>query len=184
MEIELLEPVNITGPQVVTKASQDVRICVPDPIKVRVTSDMWAVDLEVRPHPITLDPSLAGKLVIEQRGDVPIPLDILRSLRMGRVLEAIVTQFSIRYVRKGSRWVAELVDPEPPSRDELRKVLTSRRTKDTMQAEIEKAAVVYQAARDEGRRDPTMAVAEALNMSRPTAARRVQRAREQKLLAK
>jgi len=181
MEIELREPLIINGPGVLVRTGDDVRIRVPDPIKVTVTTADWSVDLTVRPDPVTLNPSLAEEVVIRQLGDRPIPLDVLRSLRMGRIVEDIVREHCIRYEKRGNRWVAENFKGDDPSPGEMRKVLTSRRGT-VGQAEIDKAAEVYRAAVADGRRDATMAVAEALRLSRPTAARRVQRAREQGLL--
>lgn len=180
MEIKLREPMSINGPAVIVRTSENVRIEVPDPIKVTVTTEDWSVDLTVRPDPVTLNPALAEEIVIRQRGDRMIPNDVLRSLRLGRVLEEVVRQNCLRFERKGNRWVAKNFRGEDPSPGELRKVLTSRRT--VTRADIEKAADVYRDAVAAKRRDATMAVAEALYISRASAARRVQKAREMKLL--
>lgn len=180
MEIKLREPVVINGPGVMVRTGDNVRIHVPDPIKVTVITEDWSVDLTVRPDPVTLNPSLAGEVVIRQLGERMIPNDILRSLRLGRVLEEIVREYCVRYERKGDRWVAKDFKGDDPTPGELRKVLTTRGT--VSQADIEKAAEVYREAVQAKRRDATMAVAEALVISRASAARRIQRARAQGLL--
>lgn len=183
MEYELLEPVVLNGPGVQVRISDEVKIHVPDPIKVRVTGDTYVAELVIRPDPITLNPAIDEVLSIRKRGDRPIPNDVLRSLRLGRgVLETVVRENSVRSVRKGNRWVAANFQGEEPNPKELRRVFTSAVPRTVRPAEVEKAAEVYRAAVKAGRRDATMAVAEALNVSRPTAARRLDKARQQGLL--
>lgn len=162
------------------RTADNVKIEVPDPIRVRVTSDLWEVDLTIRPDPVTLAPAIDDVGRIRRLGDRPIPNDILRSLGMGRILEEVVRQQCIRYEKVGNRWVGRPFND--PSSAELRSVLKPPRPRQVPQAEVEKAAEQYRAALAEGRRDATMAVAEALSLSRPTAARRIQKAREQGLL--
>lgn len=184
IKITPLGRIVLNGPHVETRPSPNVKITVPDPIKVRVTGDSYVVDLVVRPDPETLDPAITKILSIEPLGDRPIPKDVLRSIGLGRVLEQVVRRFCIRWElsEDGRTWQAENFKGKDPTPAEMRKVMTRPRSREVTDSEVVRAAEVYRKAIEDGRRDATMAVAEALTVSRATAARRIDKAREKKLL--
>lgn len=175
-----MEPVDLTGPHVWSRTSKDVRLQIPDPLRVRITTEAYVVEMTVVPDE-TLSPAIK-EMSVKGRGSGTVPTDLLRSIGLRGILEDVVQRFSLRYVRKGNRWVTQLLQPEPPQAWEVKQVFKRRRPSRVPQEEIETAAEVYRAAVAAGRRDATMAVAEALRRSRPTAGRRVDLAREQGLL--
>lgn len=161
------------------EVSDRVKIHVPDPIRVRVRSDEWEVDLTVRPDPVDLTAGVQEVGPIRSLSDRNLPTDIIRALGLGGVLDDVVASQCLRYEKVGGHYVARPF--RKPTASEVRKVRTpDRRLVDL--AEVEKAAEVYRRAVADKRRDATMAVAEALNLTRRTAARRVDKARELELL--
>lgn len=170
----------MTTDRLQVQTSDTVKMEIPTRLKVRVTTDLWEVDLLIR---VELEPPFAPfideVLGIRRAGDRKFPTDLMRALRLGGVVEEVMRQKTWRYEKVGGRWVLQ---NQPLSPAEVRTVTHPTKPKAVVEAEVEKAAEVYRAALAEGRRDATMAVVEALNLSRPTCARRIQKARQLGLL--
>lgn len=181
MEIQVLEMV-LNGPAVIVPLSPTEKLEVPDPIKVRVTNDHFEVDLVVRADRETLLPQVSEILRIKPIGRRGFTNDLWRSLGFGKVLEEVVRTCAQRYELEGDKWVSHWQPPfREPDAAEIRKVMTAGK-RQVPHEDIERAAEVYREAVAAGRRDATKAVAYALNVSRPTAARRVEKARALGLL--
>lgn len=170
-----------TGPHVRVPISEDVRFEWPFPIHATIRTGI--TDVEVTVVPKTTGVPGWTRVTFDMRGSTGTN-EILRAAGIPDVLEEIVGRMGIRYQWDGSEWVCDVDNPHhrvgPAELTAAFKVARRNRIKDE---EIEKAAEVYREAVLQQRRDPTMAVAEALdNMPRSTAARRVQLARERGLL--
>jgi hypothetical protein len=106
----------------------------------------------------------------------PVDASLLRRLGVATAAETALAQTATRVQRDGRRISFDLFGKQV-SPAEMRAALRSPARSRIDEPQLELTAQVYRAAVADGRRDATVAVADALGVSRATAARRVTEAR-------
>ncbi len=156
------------------------KVFVPDPIDAHIADAPW--DVRFRLSVDSEGVPVVSELHLEQKPDgPPISASMLRDPRvsLGKAIELAIEQASTpaQWDGKVLRFSSELGDTKPGA---ARAVLKRQRGAVQMD-ELRRAVDVYKRALNKPG-DTYSAVAEALNVSRPTAARRIQRARALGLL--
>jgi hypothetical protein len=179
VEIEI-EPWEVTGPGLLIRTGSDKTLLhFPDPIRATVTTGSHTIRLVVTIDQATLRPVVDEAHITRRPGGRPVHGDALRGLH--RVLKQIAERTVSRWVLSddGKTWYLDQ-DETPKHEAGLAFKPTGKRA--IPFGEVEQAAAAYRQAVAEGRRDATMAVADALGRSRTTAARRIAKARDAGLL--
>lgn len=185
MEIRNVQS-TLSGPRLLIPRGDDL-VYVPSVIGAHVTGDDLAYDVDIE---VELDPDrprpVVRRLVVTQRaGGPPVAPETLRSVGLGGVARQVVEKASVKMRRneQGDGWVAEGLDlfagVEP--QDVAAAFKPPRRNK-VDPGDVARAANLYREALAAGRRDATEAVAQALDVSRTTASRRIRQARDDGLL--
>jgi hypothetical protein len=182
MEIEI-EPTAINGPGLLVKKGDKTLLHFPDPIRATVTTTDATIRLVVRIDQDKLRPVVDELHWVRREGGQPLSTDALRALKLGDILKQLAESTGTRWVLDEAREKWSL-DPLHVHGYEAALAFKPSNRRAIPIGEVEQAAAVYRQAVDEGRRDATEAVRQALGTSRTSAARRIAKAREAGLLGK
>lgn len=178
-----------SGPGVVTPGPRQTQVFVPDPITALVEFDGCRIEVVIGHDPVSLAPAVREVRSITPTSGAVLPSDVVRAMRLPRVIRQVVKQSASRFELVDGKWQAPSVwaGSEPLDQNELDAAMRLRRRGAIPDEEIEFAAEVYRAAVQAGRRSATEAVREALakrlgSCSRATAGRRIEAARVAGLL--
>jgi hypothetical protein len=182
MDIEL-EPWEVTGPGLLVKKDDATLVHFPDPIRATVTTDAHTIQLVVTIDRDTLRPVVDELHVVKRPGGTHVSADVLRSLGLKDALKTIAerTATTWRLTEDGKSWEYDLLGEGTAPQDAALAFKPTGKHAVPF-GEVERAATAYRDALAAGRRDATLAVADALHVSRTTAARRIAKARQAGLL--
>ncbi len=145
---------------------------VPHVIPARLEDERWDVGFTVEFDDDGTAMVTELHLVMRKGGE-PISPTTVRGIRMGEAVKTAIRLASVPFERRGDGWASER---RATSRD-VRPIFARKR--DTIDEEARRAADIYRRVRAEpGRHDVSVAVKNELNLSRPTAHRRIERARK------
>ncbi len=158
----------------------------PDPIRATVTTDSHTIRLVLRIDEDRLRPVVDEMHVYRRPSGAPVNADTLRSLGLQDALREIAERTGVRWVSDDGRsWHLDRTQANEYSGrvDAHEAALAFRpRRRPGSPDEVQRAAAVYRDALANGHRNATERVAEALHVSRSTAARRITKARQAGLL--
>ena len=173
-----IAPVNISGPGVLHRQGDDM-VHLPERISGRVDGLPWHVTfvagMSEGDDPI---PEIVDLRITQKKAGIGIAPDIMRSLPLKEITVEAFRLGATRYVADGESWV---LDPMPVS-GHRSSASTRRAHRRVTDDDVREAAEVYVAAKRDKARNPLVLVAKACHFSRPTAVRRIERARKDGLL--
>lgn len=173
-----IKPVALNRGGSFVKVDDERSVFVPSVIEGTVEDADWDVDFVVINVRDFDEPVIAELHIKMKHGDgmTPIAPDMVRGLKLGEVRRRAVTLASMPVRVSGEDSYELLAEAGSPT--STRAVFSKQRRAVTVD-EIQRAADLYMGIRsDPHRRDTTLGVAKELHVSRATAARRIQKARE------